>query len=50
MASIVKREGPRGVSYLVRYRLDSGEQRSKAFPHAPKEAEAFASITGGRQG
>lgn len=44
MASIVKREGPRGVSYLVRYRLDSGEQRSKAF-RTKKEAEAFASIT-----
>lgn len=44
MASIVKRQGPRGVSYLVRYRLPTGEIRNKTC-RTRKEADQFAAIT-----
>ncbi len=44
MASIVKREGPRGTAYLVRYRLPTGEVRSKTL-RTKKEAVAFANVT-----
>ena len=41
MASIVKREGPRGPAYLVRYRDPSGQTRNRTFKRK-RDADKFA--------